>query len=56
MADLKIYMIIRWLRSGALDHIPKDLVDRVAPELVKHFERVANRPEIAQYYARRKAA
>ena len=56
VADLKAYMFIRWLRSGALDHIPKDLVDRVAPSLVKHFERVANHPKVAEYYKRRKAA
>jgi len=56
VADLKIFQLVRWLRSGALDHIPKDLVDRVAPLLVQHFERIANRPEVAQYYARRKAA
>ena len=56
VADLKVYMLIRWLRSGALDHIPKDLVDRIAPQLVKHFERVANQPKIAEYYQRRKAA
>ncbi len=56
VADLKIFMLVRWLRSGALDHIPKDLVDRVAPLLVKHFERVAGRPEVVKYYERRKAA
>jgi prostaglandin-H2 D-isomerase / glutathione transferase len=56
VADLKIFMLVRWLRSGALDHIPRDLVDRVAPLLVKHFERVANRPEVARYYERRKVA
>ena len=56
VADLKIFMWIRWLRSGALDHIPKDLVDRVAPLLVKHFERVANHPKVAEYYKRRKVA
>jgi glutathione S-transferase len=56
VADLKVYMLLRWLRSGALDHIPKDLVDRVAPQLVKHFERVAKQPKIAEYYQRRKAA
>ena len=55
VADLKIFMWIRWLRSGALDHIPKDLVDRVAPQLVKHFERVASHPGVAEYYKRRKA-
>jgi len=56
VADLKVFMWIRWLRSGVLDHIPKDLVDRVAPTLVKHFERVASHPTIAEYYKRRKAA
>ncbi len=56
VADLKVFMWTRWLRSGALDHIPQDLVDRVAPGLVKHFERVANHPVVAEYYKRRKAA
>jgi prostaglandin-H2 D-isomerase / glutathione transferase len=56
VADLKIYMLIRWLRSGVLDHIPKDLVENVAPLLAKHFDRVANHPKVAEYYARRKAA
>jgi len=56
VADLKIFMWIRWLRSGVLDYIPKDLVDRVAPLLVQHFERVASHPRVAEYYKRRKAA
>lgn len=56
VADLKVFGLIRWLRSGALDHIPKDLVDRTAPELVKHAERLASHPKIAAYYAARKKA
>jgi len=56
VADLKVFMLVRWLRSGVLDHIPKDLVDRVAPLLVQHFERVANQPKIAHYYKSRKVA
>lgn len=56
VADLKVFMLLRWLRSGALDHIPKDLVERVAPQLVRHFERVASYPKVADYYQRRKAA
>jgi len=56
VADLKVFMLIRWLRSGVLDYIPKDLVDTVAPMLVKHFERVASHPKVAEYYQRRKAA
>lgn len=56
VADLKVVMLIRWLRSGVLDYVPKDLVDTVAPQLVKHFERVTSHPKIAEYYQRRKAA
>jgi glutathione S-transferase len=56
VADLKAFTWLRWLRSGVLDHIPKDIVDRVAPLLTKHFERVAGHPKIAEYYQRRKAA
>ena len=56
VADLKVFMLVRWLRSGALDHIAKDLVDRVAPALVKHAERVAANPKIAAYYASKKKA
>ena len=41
VADLKVYVWILNLRSGVLDHVPKDLVDRVAPELAKHCDRVA---------------
>jgi glutathione S-transferase len=56
VADLKVFMLIRWLRSGALDHIPKDLVDRAAPMLVEHLERMTNHPKIVEYYKRRTAA
>jgi glutathione S-transferase len=56
VADLKVVMLIRWLRSGVLDYVPKDLVDTVAPQLVKHFERVTSHPKVAEYYQRRKAA
>lgn len=54
VADLKVFGLMRWLRSGALDHIPKDLADRVAPALVQHAERVAAHPKVAAYYASRK--
>jgi prostaglandin-H2 D-isomerase / glutathione transferase len=56
VADLKVIMLIRWLRSGVLDYIPKDLVDTVAPQLVKHFERVTGHPKVAEYYQRRRTA
>ena len=54
VADLKCYYWVRGLKSGVLDHIPADIVDRNAPLLAKHFDRVQNHPKIAAYYAARK--
>jgi glutathione S-transferase len=51
VADLKMFVWIRHLKSGALDHVPTDLPDRVAPKLVEHHERVKNDPRIKGYYA-----
>ena len=50
VADLKVFVWIRALRSGVLDYIPKDLPDRFAPLLVQHFERVNSHSKIAAYY------
>jgi glutathione S-transferase len=52
VADLKVFVWIRHLRSGALDHVPIDLSDRVAPKLVEHYERVKNDPRVKSYYAK----
>src|SRR5215475_4214617 len=50
VADLKVFVWIRHLKSGVLDHIPADLPDRVAPKLVDHYERVKNDPRVQAYY------
>lgn len=50
IADLKAFVVVRWLSSGKLDHIPADLVDTVAPKLKAHAIRIGNTPAIAQYY------
>lgn len=52
IADLKVFMFIRQLKSGVLDYVPTDLPDRVAPKLVEHYERVKNNPGVAAYYAK----
>src|SRR5213079_2485660 len=52
VADLKVFVWIRHLKSGKLDHIPTDLPERVAPKLVEHYERVKAVPEIRAYYAK----
>jgi glutathione S-transferase len=54
VADLKCYLWVRWLKSGALDHIPAGIVEQHAPMLARHLERVANHPKIAAYYAARR--
>ena len=53
MADLKVFVQTRSLRSGTLDHIPTDIVERVAPGLVEHQERVEGDRRVAAYYATR---
>jgi glutathione S-transferase len=52
VADLKVFVWVRGLRSGNLDYVPTDLSDKVAPLLVEHFERINNHPKIREYYAR----
>ena len=54
VADLKVSGLTGWLSHGALDHVPNDLVERIAPSLVEHAARIAKEPKIAAYYATRK--
>ena len=56
VADLKVFVWIRHLRSGALDHVPSDLPDRIAPALVEHGGRVMNHPGVSAHYAGRQSA
>ncbi len=53
VADLKAFVQVRSLRSGTLDHVPTDLVDRLAPTLAKHEARIASDPLVVAYYASR---
>ena len=52
VADLKVAMLIRQLKSGALDYVPTDLPDRIAPKLVEHYERVKSDPGVKAYYSK----
>ncbi len=51
IADLKVFTYVKGLNSGRLDHVPADLVEKVAPQLNAHMQRVAQTPAIVQYYA-----
>ncbi len=53
VADLKVFVWIRHLKSGALDHVPTDVADRVAPRLSEHCERIRSLPEVKAHYATR---
>ncbi|HEU4776518.1 MAG TPA: glutathione S-transferase family protein [Telluria sp.] len=52
VADLKVFIDVRNLNSGRLDHVPTDLVQSVAPALNAHLQRIANLPAVLQYYAK----
>lgn len=53
MADLKASNVTRWLCSGQLEHVPTDLVQRLAPGLYEHQDRVAQEPIVVAYYESR---
>ena len=53
VADLKCFIWIRLFKSGKADYVPPDIVDKNAPLLAKHLERVRSHPKIAAYYAAR---
>ena len=53
VADLKAFVQTRSIRSGTLDHVPADIVERLAPGLVMHQERVQADPRVVAYYASR---
>lgn len=50
VADLKASVLTGWVLSGLLDHVPADLVQRVAPKLVEHQKRVNDDPIVSAYY------
>ncbi|MGZ5779574.1 MAG: glutathione S-transferase family protein [Burkholderiaceae bacterium] len=52
VADLKVFVDVRGLNSGRLDHVPTDLVEKVAPALNAHMQRIAQLPAVVQYYAK----
>lgn len=56
MADLRAFVQVRSLRAGTLDHVPTDIVERLAPGLAEHQARVDADSRVAAYYASRKQA
>ena len=52
VADLKVFIDVRTLNSGRLDHVPTDLVEKVAPALNAHMHRITQHPVVVAYYAK----
>ena len=53
VADLKLYMMARWLASGVLDHIPKTILDH-CPKLLRLYKAVAEHPGVQGWLNRQK--
>lgn len=54
MADLKVFVQVRSLRAGKLDHVPANLVEQLAPALAEHQQRLEKEPIVVAYYDSRK--
>lgn len=53
MADIKAFVQMRALRAGVLDHVPTDIVERLAPGMAAHSDRVAADSRVVSYYESR---
>lgn len=51
IADLKVFVFVRRFTSGQTEHIAKDLVERLAPAIAAHEQRIGAVEGIVRYYA-----
>jgi hypothetical protein len=51
VADLKLYMVVRWLTSGALDHLPTTVLDH-CPKLLRLSRAVGEHEGVKAWLAR----
>jgi len=51
VADIKLFVVVGWLKKGALDHIPTDVLDH-CPKLLALFENVKSHPRVVDWYSR----
>jgi len=51
VADLKLYMVVRWLTSGTLDHVPTTVFDH-CPKLLRLYRAVAEHQGVKSWLAR----
>ncbi len=53
VADVKLYMLARWLTSGVLDHVPTSVFDH-CPKLLRVHRAVADHPGVQAWLAKGK--
>ena len=51
VADLKLYMVVRWLTGGVIDHVPATVLDH-CPKLLKLFRAVGEHEGIQGWLAK----
>lgn len=51
VADIKLYMVVRWLTSGALDHVPATVLDH-CPKLLSLHRAVAEHDGVKAWLAK----
>jgi len=51
VADIKLYVVIGWFKSGVLDHLPTDILADF-PKLEKLYASVKQHPKVVAWYAR----
>ena len=51
VADIKLYMVVRWLTSGTLDHVPANVLDH-CPKLLRLFGAVGEHPGVKAWLAK----
>ena len=51
VVDLKLYMIVRWLVSGTVDHVPTTVFN-TCPRLMRLFQQVGDHPGVMAWLGR----
>jgi prostaglandin-H2 D-isomerase / glutathione transferase len=51
VADIKLYMVVRWLTAGTLDHVPATVLDH-CPKLMRLYCAVAEHPGVKAWLAK----
>jgi hypothetical protein len=47
-----VFVWIRYLESGQLDHVRTDTADRFGPALVEHWKRIGDHPGVRAHYVK----